>query len=95
MYNVGMYTTEVKPSEVDARIRIHMLLLATKFFPATYCTIDTNLGEFPIDKFTLRFPGGSATGSYRQISGALFGAQSQAEFVADCRMAGILDELPN
>jgi hypothetical protein len=87
-----MYTTDPKPSEDDVRIRAHILLLASKLgIWASECKFDTYLGELPIDRFTLQFPGGSATGSYLQIASVLTGAKTREQFIADCWAAEILD----
>lgn len=89
----GMFTTEPKPNEDDLRLRAHVLLLAAKLgIWASDCAIDTYLGELPIDKFTLRFPGGSATGSYRQMVAVLSRAKTREQFIADCWAAEILDQ---
>jgi hypothetical protein len=87
-----MSITEPKPNDDDLRLRAHILLLASKLgIWATDCRIDTYLGELPIDKFTLRFPGGSATGSYRQMVAVLSGAKTREQFIADCWADEILD----
>jgi hypothetical protein len=88
-----MYTADPKPNEDDMRLRAHILLRATKLgIWATDCKIDTYLGELPIDRFTLRFSGGSATGSYLQMVAVLTGAKTREQFIADCWVEGILDE---
>lgn len=88
-----MYIIEPKPSEDDLRLRAHILLLAGKLgIEASDCIIDTYLGELPIDKFTLRIPGGSATGSYLQMVAVLSHAKTREQFIADCSAAEILDK---
>ncbi|QDU25601.1 hypothetical protein ETAA8_06710 [Anatilimnocola aggregata] len=88
----SMYTTEPKPNEDDLRLRAHILLLIEKLgFCGSECSIDTYLGVVPIDRFTLRFPGGSATGSYQQLVEVLSSARTTEQFVANCWATEILD----
>ena len=87
-----MLTIDHRPSEDDLWLRGHILSLTTNLgIWATDCTIDAYLGASPTDSFTLRFPGGSATGSYRQMISVLTGEKTFDRFVADCWVEGILD----
>jgi hypothetical protein len=89
-----MTTLHHLPSEDDLRLRLHFFSLAEAIgIRSSECSLDTYLGELmPIEHSTFCFPGGSVTGSYRQIVAAFEAVKSPAEFVASCRETGILDD---
>ena len=80
------------PNEDDTRLRLQLITLAESAgIEPCECSVVTYAGEVPIDKCTLRIPGGAATGTFEQLVGVLLASTSLAEFKRLCRMARILD----